>query len=198
MGFFVNISGPEIIFSSLEIRSAVNGLSDNILIWLKESNAKSLNVIPVLEGSRKFAQYVMDLLRIKMTGLQVFSYPLKVKATAGTLLLSEPVIEGDNMLPNNLAGDPVLIIDDLLDSGKTISFVKALAVSSGATDIKTAVLVNKFIHAGSRADFVCFDLALDKRRMKKEGIKDLWVFGFGMDLNGRFRDSEDIWWVPVK
>lgn len=80
----------------------------------------------------------------------------------------------------------VLIVDDILDEGHTLSDVLAYCHDAGATQVYSAVLVEKQhtrrAHAVT-ADFVGLS------------VQDRYVFGFGMDYKGHFRNLDGIYAV---
>ncbi len=73
---------------------------------------------------------------------------------------------------------PVILIDDILESGRTIAFAKDLIVARGAAEVMTCVFLDK---PGKRAvdvqaDFLGFS------------TPDLFVVGYGMDMAHSFRE----------
>jgi hypoxanthine phosphoribosyltransferase len=83
----------------------------------------------------------------------------------------------------SVSGRTVLVIDDILDEGRTLAEIKRWLSDEGATSIYTAVFADKEIAAEKpmRADFV--------------GIKvpDRYVFGFGMDVRDAWRNLPAIY-----
>ena len=80
------------------------------------------------------------------------------------------------------AGRHVLLVDDIADEGKTLEAVSSLVRAGNPRSLRVAVLVSK---QGRRIvnlnlDYVGFHL--------DEG----WVVGFGMDLDGRFRELDHL------
>lgn len=78
---------------------------------------------------------------------------------------------------SDVAGRDVLLIDDILESGRTLAFAKDLLIARGARQVLVCVLLEK---PGKRevqitADFVGFD------------CPDLFVVGYGMDIAHAFR-----------
>jgi hypoxanthine phosphoribosyltransferase len=80
----------------------------------------------------------------------------------------------------------VLVVDDILDEGHTLANVLAFCRDAGATQIYSAVLVEKQ-HA-RRADTVTADFT-------GLHVEDRYVFGFGMDYKGHFRNLDGIYAV---
>ncbi|MGB5177326.1 MAG: hypoxanthine-guanine phosphoribosyltransferase [Gammaproteobacteria bacterium] len=92
--------------------------------------------------------------------------------------LCEPSIE--------LQERTVLIIDDILDEGLTLADIVDYCESSGATQVYSAVLVQKQHQRcapGVSADFVGLQ------------VEDRYVFGFGMDYKGYLRNMNGIYAV---
>jgi len=82
-------------------------------------------------------------------------------------------------------GRQVLVVDDILDVGITLDAVVRACREDGATDVQTAVLVEKAReHAHDfRADFVGIQLP------------DRYLFGYGLDHLGYFRNADGIYAV---
>ena len=81
----------------------------------------------------------------------------------------------------------VLVVDDVLDEGKTLVAIVEHLFALGAEDVLTAVLVNKLhnrkARPGLRADFTGLDLP------------DRFLFGSGMDYRGYWRNAAGIYAV---
>jgi len=83
----------------------------------------------------------------------------------------------------SLQGRTVLVVDDILDEGHTLADVLRFCRQSGAADIYSAVLVEKQHdrrNVDVRADFTGLQ------------VDDRYVFGFGMDYKGYFRNLNGI------
>ncbi len=90
--------------------------------------------------------------------------------------------------PNvNVKGRTVLIVDDILDGGVTLSAIIDAIEKLGAEEIYTAVLVDKFHkrepNGLAHADFVGLAVA------------DHYIFGYGMDYNNYLRNAPGIYVV---
>jgi len=135
---------------------------------------ENLLVVAILKGSFMFAA---DLIRaLHQTGLSpqvefvhLSSYLNGTVSTGNVTILRD--IESD------VRGRDVLLVDDILESGRTVTFAKDLLMARGAKTVKTAVLLEK---PGKRAvqihpDYVGFT------------CPDVFVIGYGMDVAHSYR-----------
>src|SRR6478736_2137717 len=135
---------------------------------------KDLLVVAILKGSFMFAA---DLLRaLHRVGLspQVEFVHLSSYRT-GTVSTGQVEILRD--VQSEVRGRDVLLVDDILESGRTVVFAKDLLMARGARRVLTAVLLEK---PGKRAvsidaDFVGFT------------CPDVFVVGYGMDVAHSYR-----------
>ena len=141
---------------------------------IKAAAPQNLLVVAVLKGSFMFAA---DLLRaLHRVGLspQVEFVHLSSYRT-GTVSSGQVEILRD--VQSEVRGRDVLLVDDILESGRTVVFAKDLLMARGASRVLTAVLLEK---PGKRAvqidaDFVGFT------------CPDAFVVGYGMDAAHAFR-----------
>jgi hypoxanthine phosphoribosyltransferase len=86
----------------------------------------------------------------------------------------------------SLQGRTVLVVDDILDEGLTLAAILAYCHEQGASAVYSAVLVEK-LHkrraSGLAADFVGVQ------------VEDRYVFGYGMDYHGYWRNVRGIYAV---
>ena len=84
-----------------------------------------------------------------------------------------------------IAGRTVLVVDDILDEGITLAAVKQRLLGQGARDCRIAVFADKDIGRDKpvQADFV--GVRLPNR----------YVFGFGMDVRGAWRNLPAVYAV---
>lgn len=134
---------------------------------------EELTVVAVLNGSLIFAA---DLLRriplpLKLECLSVASYH------GGTA--SSGVVTFDQLSTPDIDGRHVLIVDDILDSGRTLHAICArLRSETRPRSIRVCVLLRKQCSRAleMEADFVGFDIA------------DEFVVGYGLDFAERYRN----------
>ena len=135
---------------------------------------RDLLVVSILKGSFVFAA---DLIRaLHGAGLAPEVEFLTLSSyRAGTVSSGEVTVLRD--IESDVAGRDVLIIDDILESGRTIAFARKMMLERGAHRVGVAVLLEK---PGKRAQpieadhtgFVC---------------PDYFVVGYGMDVAHAFR-----------
>lgn len=161
----------DVVFSAEAIARRMEQLAAEIAA----ARLEPLLVIAVLKGSFVFAA---DLIRaLHRTGMApevdfiTLSSYRKNRVSRGSVDILRDVemdVEGRN----------VLLVDDVLDSGRTLAFAKDLLSARGARLIRTCVLINKNARRAVdvKADFSAFD------------CPDEFVVGYGMDVAHRFRE----------
>lgn len=135
---------------------------------------KDLLVVAVLKGSFMFAA---DLLRaLHRAGLAPHVEFMQLSSyRAGTVSSGQVSIRKD--IESDVRDRDVLLVDDILESGRTLAFAKDLLTARGAKRVLSAVLLEK---PGKRA----VDIRAD---MVGFECPDLFVVGFGMDVAHAFR-----------
>lgn len=130
-------------------------------------------IIGVLTGAVFFmADLVRKLsIRVELDFIRVSTYPGEATRAQEPKIITRPTIR--------LHDAHILIIDDILDTGKTLRVIRKNLAEPYPESMKTAVLLRKPGKAPSdiKADFVGFD------------IPDEFVVGYGMDYNGRYREK---------
>ncbi|HJN96546.1 MAG: hypoxanthine-guanine phosphoribosyltransferase [Gammaproteobacteria bacterium] len=85
-----------------------------------------------------------------------------------------------------LAGRVVLIVDDILDEGATLASIVEYCTKQGASEVLTAVLVEKQ-HARKLSDLQADFVGLE--------VEDFYFYGYGMDYKGYLRNAAGIFAV---
>lgn len=183
------VANSPLILSHTDIANCISNIASSIKDW---TEGRQIHLVCILNGARNITD---DLVKELENNCRV-SY-IKAKATSGTALLSSVHFEYGSISSPKDENEPILIIDDLVDSGKTLKEVSKHISSLGYKNIKSAALLNKYANT-EVADFIGFDLALDKQVMASAGINDYWLFGYGMDIDGHYRDLDYIGWIEVK
>ncbi len=136
-----------------------------------------ITVLAVMTGSVVF---LADLIRrmpvrLRLEAAHLRSYPGRATRSRG--------VEIASALPSDLAGRDVLIVDDILDTGRTLALLRSHVVSAGAKSVRTCVLLRKRredLAPEASAELVGFEVA------------DRFVVGYGLDFDGLYRNLPDI------
>ncbi len=161
----------EVIFPPEQIAARLEELAREIA----GRGFEGLLVVAVLKGSFVFAA---DLIRaLHRVGLApevdfitLSSYRKSTTSSGQVEILRD--------LDLDVTGRNVLIVDDVLDSGRTLAFAKDLIAARGARSIATCVLLDKQARRAVNvtADFRAFE------------CPEVFVVGYGMDVAHRYRE----------
>lgn len=84
-------------------------------------------------------------------------------------------------------GRHVLLLDDILDEGKTLHAIIESCLKQGAESVNSAVLIDKLHDRKYKPDFKATYTCLD--------VPDRYVFGYGMDYKGYLRNAAGVYAV---
>ena len=112
--------------------------------------------------------------QIAMRMVSVSSYPGAATQSVGARLRGA--------LPPDLGGKHVVIVDDILDTGRTLSLLQGLISEQGPASLRTCVLLEKNCKRlePAEAEYVGFQ------------IPPKFVVGYGLDLNDQYRNLPEI------
>ncbi len=157
----------KVLISEEEIKRQVCKLAKQIN---RDYKQKNLLVISVLSGSIVFCSDIIRQLKtdFSLDFIRVASYKDK-KSTNNIELISS--------VRTDVRGKDVLIIEDIYDTGKTLSYIKNMLLKKKVKSLKTCVLVNKKTTKQEKTgiDYVGFN------------IEDEFIVGYGLDYNGKYR-----------
>ncbi|HED64758.1 MAG TPA: hypoxanthine phosphoribosyltransferase [Planctomycetes bacterium] len=165
----VNDDIKRVLLTEDRIRAGIASLAKRITGAYAE---RELVVVSVLKGSCIFASDLVRALPIplEMEFACVESYRDGTDSEDLSLRL----------LPRarDIRGRSVLLVDDILDSGRTLRAVRSELLEMQARDVATCVLLDKPSRrvVPIEADYSCFQ------------VEDVFVVGYGLDLAGRYRN----------
>ncbi len=137
---------------------------------------RDLHLVGLLQGAMYF---LADLARAIPAPIEVAT--MRVKSYAGMESSGRVELVAD--CEAGVAGRDVLIVDDIYDSGRTLSFVGELMRSRGARSVEFACLLVK---DAPRVEPVEVKYGLF-------AIPNVFVVGAGLDLGGLGRNLPDVW-----
>lgn len=165
---------PEILIPQQKITERIAELGSEISA---EYSGKELHCIVVLNGAIFFAADLMRNLSLPLTldSLAVASY-------SGEKSTGKLTFRSSLKLP--VKNRDILLIDDILDSGRTLKRVVDYLIEEGANSVRTCVLLDKNTQRATDgleiADYRAFS------------IPDLFVVGYGLDRDENYRHLPDI------
>jgi len=164
------------LFTAAQVQRRVEELAARVAVDYRD---KAPAVIGILNGA---AAFMMDLLRLLPPDLAARLQYDFVDATSYTGEASTGRVQLTRRLSVDIASRPVLIVDGIVDSGRTLDAVLCLLREHHPSEIRTCALLDK----PARRQF---DVPVDYRGFE---IEDLFVVGYGMDLDGAFRGLRHI------
>ena len=158
-----------VLLSEDEIREKVRELGGKITADYKNSN---LMLVTVLKGAVVF---LADLMRQIDVPAEI---DFMVVSSYGSGVKSSGVVKSVKDLDVPLAGKDILIVEDILDSGLTLSYIKELLESRGPRSIRIATLLDKPSRrkVDLQADYIGFS------------VPDEFVIGYGLDYDEKYRN----------
>lgn len=162
-------SNLELMYSTEHITTRVNEIGEQIT---KEYQDKDLVLIGVLKGSCVF---MADLMRA--IDLQMAIDFMAVASYKGTQSSGDVEILKD--LTNSIRGKDIIVCEDIIDTGLTLTRLVEILGTRGANSIKIATLLDKpepRINKELKVDYCGFT------------IPNKFVVGYGLDVDGRFRN----------
>lgn len=163
----------EVLLTHKQIEKRVKELARQIS---KDCNNGSPLLVGVLKGSLMF---LADLVRnlgsdAELDFVSVSSYG------GATVSSGKPLLRQD--VSADCEGRDIFIVEDIVDSGKTIEFLTGLFLGKGAKSVKTIALLSKSSRrkVSVTVDYVGFEIA------------DKFVVGYGMDFDEKYRGLPDI------
>lgn len=157
-----------VLISAQQIRDRVDELGAEIAT---DFAGKRLTVVGVLTGCLVF---LADLIRRLNHPLQVAL--IEASSYRGAATTPGELVINDGLL-TELAGRDILLLDDILDTGRTISRLVDHLATKGPASVKTCVLLRKLgrQEVAFEPDYVGFP------------IPDKFVVGYGLDFNDEYR-----------
>ena len=177
-------AGCKLVFSKQQINAALDKLADKLTTQLKNDNPV---VLCVMQGGLLFSGHLIPKLNcmLEIDYIHVTRYN---NGTSGGEILWKAYPA------TSLKDRVVLILDDILDEGKTLQAIIQYCEAQGAAKVEAAVLLRKK-----------HDRCIGHHRTDKPltgnialTVEDKYVFGFGMDYNGLYRQLDSIYALEGK
>ena len=157
----------EVLYSEEEIRAKVKELGERIT---EDYKGKKLFLLGILKGCVPFMSDIMRSIDLELE----YDF-MDVSSYQGTRSMGEVRILKD--ISTSIVDKDILIVEDIIDTGVTLSYLTKILKSRGARSIEIVTMLSK----PSRRKV--------ELPVKYNGyeIDDHFVIGYGMDYNERFR-----------
>jgi hypoxanthine phosphoribosyltransferase len=173
--FMVGIDFGKPLFTSEEIQRKIHELGSRLSTDYAE---KDLLVVGVLKGAIFFMSDLLRSLRISVR--MDFIHCTSSKGSHPVQIIAD--------MKEDIKGKDVLLVEDIMDSGVTVDFVKKMLLERDPASLKVCVLLDK---PGRRkvqieADYLGFR------------IPNKYVVGYGLDYKDRYRNLPYIAVLPYE
>ena len=159
----------EVLLSEEEVNARIRQIGEQIS---KDYEGKALHLICILKGASFFTCELAKRITVPVSldFMSVSSYG-KTTETSGVVKIVKDLDEP-------LEGKHVLVVEDIVDTGRTLDYLLSLMRSRGAEDVKLCALLDK-------PDRRVVDIKADYTGFQ---IPDEFVVGYGLDYAQRYRN----------
>ena len=170
-------TGLDILYSRTQIDERVRALGEQIT---RDYAGKTIVMIGVLKGAALFLADLARAVGVDCTFdfVAVSSYGKGTRTSGAVKLIKD--------LDNPIEGKHIIVVEDILDTGLTLCYLRKLFLQHNPESLRIATLLDKPSRRLEpiEADYVGFS------------VPNLFVVGYGMDYGERFRNLPDICVLP--
>ena len=158
-----------VLFSEEEVNARIKEMGEQIS---KDYEGKAVHLVCILKGATFFACELAKRITIPVTldFMSVSSY--------GNSTESSGVVKINKDLDEPIDGENVLVVEDIVDTGNTLSYLLDNLQKRGSASVKLCTLLNK-------PDRRVKDVNVDYTGFV---IPDAFVVGFGLDYAQKYRN----------
>ncbi len=171
------LAEADCLVNEQQVQAAIRNLGEAITDRLKNSNPL---LFCVMNGGLILTGQLLTQLKFPVQAEYLHATRYRQETTGG-------ILEWKLRPDVDMQGRTILIVDDILDEGTTLCAIADYCRAQGAAEVLTAVLVDKQhdrkAKPGLKADFTGLD------------VEDRFLFGFGMDYKGYWRNAPGIYAV---
>jgi hypoxanthine phosphoribosyltransferase len=170
---FPAAAGMEILYSKDQIATRVHAIGQQISA---EYVGHSIVLIGVLKGAAIFLADLARAISVDNT------FDFVAVSSYGRARVSSGAVKLIKDIDNPIEGKHVILVEDILDTGLTLSYLRGLMLQHKPASLKIATCLDKPERrlVPIEADYVGFS------------IPNKFVIGYGMDYAERYRGVDDI------
>jgi len=174
------LADADLLVTESEVTAAIGRMAEEITERLQEANPV---LLCIMNGGLIFTGQILTRLLFPLEVDYVHATRYGHRSNGGHLHWTvKPQLD--------LRGRIVLLLDDILDEGVTLASIADYCRQQGAAEVLMAVLVEKLhlrkVAPGMRADFSGIE------------VGDRFLFGYGLDYKGYWRNAPGIYAVKGK
>ena len=166
------------LYSETAIADRVQDIAAKLNAQYKDTEL--VHIVVTLSGAFIFSA---DLIRL-------LNFPIVVHFSGAAPYMGEAEPQSSlrvnaDEIPPSFGNRPVVIIEDIVDTGNTLQKLRQIVADRMASSIEVATLLKRQ-HSSTKADYYGFTIP-----------DNLFVVGYGLDLDGRYRELKEIKTVGV-
>ena len=170
------INTNEVLISKEQIEKRVSELGAQIS---KDYEGKTILLIGILKGSVPF---MADLMRhidgdVEIDFMSVSSYGSSTKSSGVVRIIKD--------LDKSIEGKDVIIVEDIVDSGLTLAYLKSHLLSRNPASLRVCTMLDK--PARRKVEFTPDYCGFE--------IEDKFIVGYGLDFDQKYRNLPYISWI---
>lgn len=154
-----------------EVNNRIRELGEEIT---RDYKGRSVRLVCILRGAVFFMCELAKRIELPV------SFDFMSVSSYGSRTTSSGIVRIIKDLEDPVDGEDVIIVEDIIDSGRTLSFLKELFRSRGAASIRVCTLLDK---PSRRAPEI--NIHVDYKGFE---VPDQFVVGWGMDYDQRYRN----------
>lgn len=155
--------------SKEDVEAKIKELGEQIS---KEYEGRTVHLVGILKGSVMFLAELAKHITVPVTMdfMSCSSYGSST-TSSGTIKLTKD-------LDSSLEGKDVIIVEDIIDTGRTLAYLCDLFRLRKANSVKIATLLDKPARrvADIKVDYTCFE------------VEDVFIIGYGLDFDQQYRN----------
>lgn len=169
----------EILFTREQLEQRVGELAERIVQHYQNDGVREVTVVQILHGAAIFCSDLLRALYDKSNGQLAARLDSMIVSSYGKKFESSGKVKIVLDLAESIQGEDVLVVEDIIDSGRTIDYLRGILEPRRPKSLKMCTLLDKPARREVEVhpDYVGFEV---------EGSP--FVVGYGMDCGGCCRD----------
>lgn len=163
----------EILLTHAQIQARIAEMGE---VLTRDYTGRDLVCVCILKGAAPFFSDLIRSIDLKLTVdfMSISSYGSATKSSGVVRIMKD--------LDKDIVGRDVLVIEDIIDTGLTLSFLKENLVARGAESLRVCTLLDK--PSRRKTDLVPDYCGFE--------VEDKFVVGYGLDYAEHYRNLPDI------